>query len=83
MVGIAIADIQPFEINCIRFDRRDLGDRFKRRMLENLLVAIAQADLNCELLNSVVEPLDRQRELLIRRLSPRQLRETKERYIGS
>jgi hypothetical protein len=82
-VWIDIADIDPFEINGVRFDQRDLGDRFKRRMLENLLLAIAGADKNCELLNNDVEPLDRDRELLIRRLSPRQVRETKQRYFGS
>lgn len=82
-VWIDVADIDPFEINGVRFDQRDLGDRFKRRMLENLLLAIAGADKNCELLNNVVEPLDRDRELLIRRLSPRQVRETKQRYFGS
>lgn len=82
-VVIDVADVDPFEINGVRFDQRDLGDRFKRRMLESLLLAIADADKNCELLNNVVEPLDRDRELLIRRLSPSQVRETKQRYFGS
>lgn len=81
-VCIDVADFDPFEINGIRFDQRELGDRFKRRMLENLLLAIASADRNYELLNDVIEPLDRDRELLARRLSPRQVREVKERYFG-
>lgn len=78
-VVIDWADIEPFEINGVRFEQRDIGDRFKRRMLENLLLAIAQADRNCELLNSVIDPLDRDREVL-HRLTPRQVRETVERY---
>jgi hypothetical protein len=82
-IVIDIADVEPFEINGIRFDQRDLGDRFKRRMLEHLLLAIAAADKNFDLLNNVVEPLGRDRELLARRLSPRQVRETKQRYFGS
>jgi len=82
-VWIDVADIDPFEINGIRFEQRDLGDLFKRRMLEYLLLAIAEADKSYDLLNKIIEPVDRDRELLIRRLSPRQVRETKERYLGA
>jgi hypothetical protein len=78
-VVIDCADIEPFEINGIRFEQRDIGDRFKRRMLENFFLVMAQADGTCELLNSVIDPLDRDREVL-NRLTPRQVRETVERY---
>lgn len=78
-IVIDVANVEPFEINGIRFDRRDLGDRFKRRMLEGFLLVEAQNSPNFELLNSAVDPLDRDREAL-NRLTPRQVRDTVERY---
>jgi hypothetical protein len=73
-IVIDIADIQPFEVNGIRFDNGSLGDRFKRRALENLILVTAQQANDFELLNMVVDPLDKAERALMR-LKPRQLRE--------
>jgi hypothetical protein len=78
-IVIEVADVDPFEINGIRFDKRDLGDRFKRRLLEAFLCVEAENSPNVELLNSRIEPLDRDREALLR-MTPHQVRETVERY---
>jgi hypothetical protein len=78
-IVIDVADIEPFEIDGIRFDKRDLGDRFKRRMLEAIFCVEAQASTNFELLNATVDPLDLDREAL-NRLTPHQVRETVKRY---
>ena len=41
-IVLDIADIEPFELNGVRFDKNGFGDRFKRRALENILLVIAQ-----------------------------------------
>lgn len=78
-IVIDVADVDPFAINGIRFDKRDLGDRFKRRMLEAFLLVEAQTLPNFELLNATIDPLDRDRDAL-NRLTPHQVRETVKRY---
>ena len=79
-IVLEIADVEPFEVRvteaggerAIRFDRDSFGDRFKRRALENLLLASAQAR-EFELLNVVVDPVDKvMRDLS--RLPPRVVR---------
>jgi len=78
-VALDIADIEPFEINGIRFGSGAMADRFKRRMMENLMLVIAQEAKNCELLNVVVDPLSKV-ESLIKKLKPHEKREILRRY---
>jgi len=78
-VALDIADVDPFEINDIRFGREAMGDRFKRRMIENLMLVIAQKSEQFELLNIVVEPLDSV-DRFIRSLKPHEKREIIRRY---
>jgi hypothetical protein len=78
-IVIDVADVDPFEINGIRFDKRDLGDRFKRRMLEAFLLVEAQTLPNFELLNVSIDPLDRDRDAL-NQLTPHQVRDAVKRY---
>ena len=79
---IDIADIGPFELNGIRFDGQALGDRFKRRALENLLLVLAQNSAQFEILNTIVEPLDKV-ERLLRELKPHELREVQRKYASN
>lgn len=74
-VVIEVARIQPFEINGVRFDQQSLGDRFKRRAIENLALAFAQASGEFTLLNTFIEPIEKARELLVRHLKPHQVRQ--------
>ncbi len=78
-IVVDIADIEPFELNGVRFDRNGLGDRFKRRALENLLLVIAQESRGFDLLNIIVDPLD-EVERLFRKLKPHEKREILRRY---
>ncbi len=73
-IVLDIADIEPLEINGVRFGQETTGDRFKRRALENILLALAQKSEEFELLNVVVDPLDKATEKLLK-LKPHQLRE--------
>ncbi len=78
-VVLDIADIEPFEINGVRFDKQGLGDRFKRRALENILLLIAQSSPGYELLNMVVDPIDKA-ERALKMLKPHQIREIIKHY---
>ena len=78
-IVIDVADIEPFEINGIRFDSQGLGDRFKRRALESLLIAMAQQSGQFDLLNMMVDPLDKAQRMLAK-LKPHELREITRRY---
>ena len=78
-IVIDVADFDPFEINGIRFDKRDIGDRFKRRMLESYFLVEAEASPNFDLLNARIDPVDEVRQSLSR-LTPRQARETAKLY---
>jgi hypothetical protein len=79
-IVIDIARIEPFEINGVRFDQQSLGDRFKRRALENLALAFAQASGEFELLNVYIDPLDKARDMLSKLLKPHQVREVLRHY---
>jgi len=79
-IVIDVARIEPFEINGVRFDQQSVGDRFKRRALENLALSFAQASGEFELLNMVIDPLDKARETLFRQLKPHQVREVLRQY---
>jgi len=57
-IFLDVADFEPFEINAVLFSREELGDRFKRRLLEDLSLCFAQA-LGHPLLNKVVDPVDK------------------------
>ena len=81
-VALDIADVEPFEISGIRFGRDEMGDRFKRRMVENLMLVIAEKSGHFELLNIVVEPLDKIQRF-IRTLKPHEKREIMRRYGSS
>jgi hypothetical protein len=78
-IVIEIADVEPFEINGIRFDHHGLGDQFKRRALENLLITVAVQSGQFELLNMVVDPIDKA-ERALRKLKPHELREVLRHY---
>jgi hypothetical protein len=79
MIVVDVADIGPFEVNGIHFDSHELGDRFKRRALENLLLVIGQQSNEFELLNMVVDPVEEAREKLLK-LPPHKLRELMKLY---
>ena len=72
-IVIEVGDVDPFEINGVRFGRDTMGDRFKRRALENILLALAQNSGEFQLLNVVVDPVEKVREQLSR-LPPHELR---------
>lgn len=78
-VVLDIADVEPFEINGVRFGRDTMGDRFKRRMIENLILVIAQESKKVELLNVVVDPIEKTKEKLLK-LPPHKLRELMKLY---
>jgi len=72
-IVIDVGDVDPFELNGVRFGGDTMGDRFKRRALENILLALAQKSGEFELLNVVVDPVEEVREKLSR-LPPHELR---------
>lgn len=78
-IVLDVADVEPFEINGLRFGQETMGDRFKRRALENILLALAQKSKGFELLNVVVDPVDKAREALAK-LKPHELREVRRKY---
>jgi hypothetical protein len=73
-IVIDLADVKPFEIGGVRFGRNDLADRFKRRALENILLAQAQKSEGFEVLNAIVDPIDKAAQIL-KKLKPHQIRE--------
>jgi hypothetical protein len=79
-IVIDVLRVEPFEINGVRLDQQSVGDRFKRRALENLALIFAQASGEFELLNIFIDPLDKARELLLRNLKPHQVREAVKRF---
>lgn len=74
-----IADVDPFEINGIRFGRDTLGDHFKRCAIENILLVMTGAEPQWELLNVVVDPAEKALEAL-QRLPPHIVREIVRKY---
>ena len=78
-VVLDIADIQEFEINGQRYGGDTLGDRFKRRALENIILVDAAKDFHFELLNIVIDPLEKQRAILST-LPPNKIREIVRKY---
>jgi hypothetical protein len=79
MVALDIADIQEFEINGKRYGGDTLGDRFKRRALENIILVDAAKDSQYELLNIVIDPVEKAREVLAT-LPPNVIREIVKKY---
>lgn len=73
------ADVDPFEIDGIRLGREDLGDRFKRRAIENILLVLAQNSRGLELLNMTIDPIDRAMQKL-KKLKPHEIREVIQLY---
>jgi len=73
-IVLDVADIEPFEINGVPFASGSMGDRFKRRALENLLLALAQASGQYDLLNVSVDPVEKARQA-IARLPPHVIRD--------
>ncbi len=78
-IVVDIADIDAFEMNGVHFGRDTMGDPFKRRAMENILLALAQKSGEFELLNVVVDPIEEAREKLLR-LPPHKLRELMKLY---
>jgi hypothetical protein len=78
-VVLDFADIQDFELNGQRYGRDTLGDRFKRRALENVLLVDAAKDPQFELLNVVIDPIEKVREFLST-LPPNGLRDIAKKY---
>jgi len=78
-IVIDIADVDPFEINGVRFGRETLSDRFKRCAVENILLAIVATHPQWELLNVVVDPAEKLRASILR-LPPHILRELAKKY---
>jgi hypothetical protein len=73
-IVIDVGDIDPFEVNGVRFGRQAIDDRFKRRALENIVLALAQESGEFQLLNVVVDPVEETRQKLLK-LPPHKLRE--------
>ena len=57
-VILDVADFEPFELNGVSFSSKELGDQFKRKALENLILCFAQAE-GQELLNKQVDPVQK------------------------
>jgi hypothetical protein len=76
--------VEPFEVDGVRFGRDTIGDRFKRRAIENLLLAITQQSMAqqpnvWELLNISIDPLEKVRQE-IQKLPPHAIRELLKKY---
>ena len=71
--------MQPFELNGVPFGRDTMGDRFKRRMTENLLLAIEQKSGAYELLNITIDPVQKARKAL-EKLPPGEVRKLIRQY---
>lgn len=54
-IALEWLDFQPFEIECARFEARELWDPFKRKCIENLALVMS-AD-QCEILNIYKDPI--------------------------
>lgn len=78
-VVLDIADIQEFEINGQRYGGDTLGDRFKRRALENIILVDAAKDFHFELLSIVIDPVEKARAVLST-LPPNVIREIAKKY---
>jgi hypothetical protein len=60
-VVIDVADITRFELNGHIYGQDTIGDRFKRRALEQILLVDAANDFHFELLNVVVDSVEKMR----------------------
>lgn len=78
-VVLDVAEIEPFELNGIRFGRDTIGERFKRCALENILLVFAAANPHYKLLNAVLDPPGKSLEVL-QALPAYKLRELVQRY---
>lgn len=67
---VEVLDVEPFEMNGVRFARDTMHDPFRRQALENIFSAIALESAECELLNVVIDPLGK-----LLKLPPHMLRE--------
>jgi len=54
-IAFDVGDVEPFEINGMRFGGDTMHDTFKRRAVENILLALAQKSGEYELLNVFVD----------------------------
>jgi hypothetical protein len=78
-IVLDIADVEDFEINGTRFGRDTMGDRFKRKTIENLLLAIEQKSDSYEILNVTIDPVEKARKALMK-LKPSEVREVIRQY---
>jgi len=79
IIFLEIVDVESFELNGVRFGRDTMGDRFKRRMTENLLLAIEQKSGAYELLNITIDPVQKARKAL-EKLPPGEVRKLIRQY---
>jgi hypothetical protein len=54
-IAFDLGDVEPFEINGVRFGRDTMHDPFKRLAVENILLALAQKSGEYEVLNVFVD----------------------------
>ncbi len=57
-VALEWLDFEPFEIECVRFEARELWDPFKRKCLENLALSVS-AEQQLEILNVYTDPISK------------------------
>lgn len=72
-IVIDVGDVEPFEINGVRFGGDTMHDPFKRRAVENILLALAQKSGEYEVLNIYVDPVAEAAEKLSK-LPPHELK---------
>lgn len=80
-VVLDYADIDPFEVNGVRFGRDTLSDSFKRCALENVILALEAPNPHYELLNAVLEPVEKSLQALQAVLPAYKVREIVRKYI--
>jgi len=77
-VALEWLDFPSFEIEAVRFEARDLWDPFKRKCLENLALAISNAE-RWEILNAYSDPISKTlKKFLGTNVSAKRLREAVE-----
>lgn len=56
-IAFDVGDVEPFEINGVRFGSDTMHDPFKRLAVENILLALAQKSGEYEVLNVFFDPV--------------------------
>jgi len=58
-IVVDVADVDPFEVNGVKFGGDTFGDSFKRRAVEGILLALEEKSGEFEVLNAVVDLVDK------------------------